>query len=41
MYIPEWKRFMALLPDDTTLSYKKLVGFRKWEDDSALLSGKS
>jgi hypothetical protein len=25
---------MALLPDDTTAPYKKLVGFRKWEDDS-------
>ena len=41
MYIREGKRFMALLPDDTTLPYKKLVGFRKWEDDSALLSDKS
>lgn len=41
MYIREGKRFMALLPDDTTLPYKKLVGFRRWEDDSALLSDKS
>jgi hypothetical protein len=40
-YIREGKRFMALLPDDTTRPYKKLVGFRKWEDDSVLLSDKS
>jgi hypothetical protein len=41
MYIHERKRFMALLPDATTRPYKKLVGFRKWEDDSVLLSDKS
>ena len=32
---------MALLADDTTRLYKKLAGFRKWEDDSVLLSDKS
>jgi hypothetical protein len=41
MYIREGKRFMSLLPDDTTRPYKKLVGFRKWEDDSGLLSDES
>ena len=41
MYIREGKRFTVLLPDDTTRPYKKLVGFRKWEDDSVLLSDKS
>jgi hypothetical protein len=41
MYLREGKRFMALLPDDTTRPYKKLVGFRKWEDDSVLLSDNS
>ena len=41
MYIREGKKFMALLPDDTTGPYKKLVGFRKWEEDSVLLSDKS
>jgi len=40
MYIREGRRFMSLLPDDTTRPYKKLVGFRKWEDDSVLLSDK-
>src|SRR6266481_908958 len=34
IYIREGKRFMALLADDTTRLYKKLAGFRKWEDDS-------
>jgi hypothetical protein len=41
MYIREGKRFISLLPDDTTRPYKKLVGFRKWEDDSGLLSDES
>jgi len=41
MYIRAGKRFMALLPDDTARPYKKLVGFRKWEDDSVLLSDES
>jgi hypothetical protein len=32
---------MALLPHDTMGPYKKLVAFRKWEDDPVLLSDKS
>jgi hypothetical protein len=34
-YIREGKRFMVLLPDDTRRPYKKLLGFRKWVDDSS------
>ena len=34
-YIREGKRFMELVADDTLRSYKKLIGFRKWADDSS------
>jgi hypothetical protein len=35
MYIRKGKRFTELLPDDTHRPYKRLVGFRKWADESA------
>ena len=34
MYVREGTRFMELLTDDTRRPYKRLVGFRKWADDS-------
>lgn len=34
MYVRQGTRFMELLPDDTRRPYKRLVGFRKWADDS-------
>ena len=32
-YVRVGKRFMKLLPDGERRPYKKLTGFRKWEDD--------
>lgn len=32
-YIRHGKRFIEVLPDGETLSYKKLHGFREWVDD--------
>jgi hypothetical protein len=34
LYVRQGRRFMELLPDDTRRPYKRLVGFRKWQDDS-------
>ncbi len=34
MYVRQGTRFMELLADDTRRPYKRLVGFRKWADDS-------
>jgi hypothetical protein len=33
-YIREGKRFMEILSDGTKCPYKKLIGFRKWTDDT-------
>lgn len=34
-YIRESKRFLQVLPDGTRQTYMKLVGFRKWQPESA------
>jgi hypothetical protein len=35
IYVRQGTRFMELLPDGTRRPYKRLVGFRRWPDDSA------
>jgi hypothetical protein len=33
-YVRKGERFMLLLPEGITIPYKRLVGFRKWADES-------